>query len=211
MIGSDSAPDLVIAPAAGVYQAAGAKLTIEGFDTRILELGCYLRALSGFGSIDYRLCLWRWDGAVGGANPLLGRTAMHTIGTAASAPENLVRVAWPLEDPVTVPGFGEILVGVAWETDPSHSMLLGGYSGAGVRYRKDLATGAGWPVSMKNAVRLTDHNMAAWVETFAPSSGMFVFRAGEWREIDGLLVRRDGEWFDGSPQVRRAGAWHNVF
>lgn len=186
------------------------RLTFPGGGSRVLELGAYIRALSGFGSLDYRLCLWDWDGGVAQPNKLLGRTAIHTVSAAASAPENLLRVTWPLEAPVEVGQFAQVMVGVAWQTEPGPLALLGGYSGSGLRYRKELADGAGWPTSMKNSEAVTDHDMAAWIEVYTPLSGVYVVRAGEFADIDAFRVRRDGVWYDAAVMVRRGGAWRNA-
>lgn len=204
-VGTDSAPDLVISPGTGAAQSA--TLLEVPNDGRIVSVGSYIRALSGTGSLDYRLAVWAWDGSVGGANKLLGKSAVRTVSSAASAPGNLLRQVADLETPVELGAFDQVLVGVAWETDPARQALLGGYTGTGSRYRKDLAEGAVWPSSMKSAVHLTDHNFAAWIDAYVPTSGVFVFRAGDWQQAELVEVRRSGLWSAGTVKVRRAGGW----
>lgn len=212
-LGSDAAPDLVIAPGTGAAQM-GARLEMPSGGGRVITLGSYVRALAGFGPLDYRLCLWGWGGSVGSANKLLGRTNVHTVGGAASAPGNLTKVMWDLEEPAEIPEFWELMVGVAWETNPAHVAMLGGYSGTGDRYRKDLAAGAAWPTSMEDSVHLTDHNFAAWIEEYVPLKGIWVMRDGEWLEATAwtnpVLVRRSGFWESAEVKVRRGGAWVDV-
>ena len=208
-LGSDSAPSLVIVPAAGVVAQAGQLLEMPSAG-RVFTVGAYLRSLAGFGNLDYRLCLWGYGGTVDTPNKLLGRSALRTIGPAASAPENLLRVTADLEEPVELGAFYDVIVGVAWATDPAKQALLGGYAGTGERYRKDLDPGAAWPVSMTGAVHLTDHNQAAWIDDYEPLSGVFAYRAGEWKQIgtNDVLVKRDGFLEPATAvRVRRSGVW----
>jgi hypothetical protein len=104
--------------------------------------------------------------------------------------------------------FNDVLVGVAWETDPARQALLGGTSGTGLRYRKDLAAGAAWPVTMTNAIPLTDHDYVAWIDDYEPLSGVWVMRNGDWRQADDVMVRRAGFWEPANGvKVRRSGVW----
>lgn len=211
--GSDSAPDLVIAPGPPVYQAAGVVEVPAA--ARIFKVGTYIRSVSGFGNLDYRICVWAWSGSLTGVNRLLGRTAVRTVSPAATAPGNLLRQVGELEVPVEIAlPFTDVLVGVAWETDPDRLVNLGGFSGTGSRYVKELANGAGWPQGMDNLEHRTDHNFSAWIEDYEPLAGIFVHRAGEWLQIwsgDTVMVHRGGVFSRGVPvKVRRAGAWVNV-
>lgn len=207
IVGTDSAPDLVIAPGLGAAQSA--TLLEVPNDGRIIAVGSYIRALSGFGPLDYRLCVWDWNGSTSGTNKLLGKSAVRTVNAAASAPGNLLREVADLEEPVELSAFDQVLVGLAWETDSSKQALLGGYSGTGSRYRKDLAEGVVWPSSMKSSVHLTDHDFVAWIDEFVPSSGVFVFRSGEWRQTDtpAVFVQRSGFMEPATVKVRRSGGW----
>jgi hypothetical protein len=205
-LGSDSAPGALIVPGAAAAQM-GFPLTVPT-DARIFTLGSYVRALSGYGPIDYRLCVWAWTGSLTGANKLLAQTAIHTINAGGDTLADLVRVTWDLVDPLEISALTDVLVGVAWDTDPAKAMLLGGSSGTGDRYRKDLADGDPWPTSMAGVVHVTDHDFVAWIDDYEPQSGIWVYRSGAWRQADAVLVRRDSLWTiaDGV-KVRRSGVW----
>jgi hypothetical protein len=201
---------VLLVPAVGVAQSATRLSTTAG--TRVLSLGTYIRALSGApasGPLDYRLCIWAWDGHLGDGNRLLGQSPLHSIGQAAASVSNLVRVTWPLIAPVELGAFADVLVGVAWETDPDRQVLLGASTGTGLRYRKPLPAGASWPSSMKDALTNTDHDFVAWIDEWAPLSGVWVYRDGAWTQTDvgGILVKRDGFMEPASVKVRRSGVW----
>lgn len=209
-LGSDAAPSAVIVPAAGVVAQAGQLLAMPGSGGRVFTVGAYLRSLAGYGALDYRLCLWGYGGTVDTPNKLLGQSTVRSMSPAASAPENMLRVTADLEEPVELGAFYDVIVGVAWETDPAKQALLGGYSGTGERYRKDSPPGSGWPVSMSGCVHLTDHNQAAWIEDYEPISGVFAYRAGDWKQLDAgdsFLVVRDGFPHAAAVRVRRSGVW----
>ena len=213
-LGSDSTPGLPLVPAEGVAQMGG-RLTFGPSAVRVFQLGAYVRAVAGIGSgpIDYRLCLWSWDGGLGQPNKLLGRSYLQSVGQAAVSVANLVPVTWYLEEPVELPPYADVLVGVAWETSLAHQMMLGCPSGSGIRYRKELAAGSGWPVSMKDSLSNTDHNLSAWVEDYEPASGVWVYRSGAWTELEAgatLLVKRDGVTTAAPVRVRRSGEWITV-
>lgn len=211
--GSDAAPDLRITPSPPVY--ALASLVEVPAAARILTLGGYVRSITGFGNIDYRLCVWKWGGSLAAAHPLLGRTPVRTVGPAADAVENLSRVVEDLEVPVELPlAFTTVMVGIAWETDPDRLLNVGGYT-SGTRYKHEAADGSGWPPAMTGAAVSTPaHALAAWIEDYEPLSGIFVTRSGEWLQLlagDTVLVRRSGLWTTATDvRVRRAGAWVDV-
>lgn len=211
--GNDSAPDTLISPSSPVYQLAS--LVEVPAAARILRVGAYFRSVSGFGFLDYRICVWQWGGSLGAAHPLLGRTAVRTTSPAASELENLQRQTGDLEDPVELPDpFTSVLVGIAWETDPDRLANVGGHA-SGTRYKRELPDGAGWPQSMSGAAVSTPaHALAAWIEDYEPIAGIFVVRSGEWVQLlagDSLMVRRSGVWGGHAPvKVRRSGAWVNV-
>lgn len=211
--GNDAFPDLRITPSDPVYQLAS--LVEVPAAARILTVGTYIRSIAGFGSTDFRICVWKWGGSLGAAHPLLGKTAVLHASPAADATENLLKVTADLEEAVEIAlPFTDVMIGPAWETDPARLVNVGGYT-AGTRWKKELAAGAGWPSSMTDATTTSPaHAVAGWIEEYVPLTGIFVFRAGEWLQIpggDAVLVQRAGIFETASAvRVRRAGAWVDV-
>lgn len=211
--GDDSAPDTLISPSDPVYQLAS--LVEVPAAARIYKVGTYIRSVTGFGNLDYRICVWKWGGSLGAVHPLLGRTAVRTVGPAAAALENLQRQVAELETPIEISlPFTDVMVGVAWETDPARLPSLGGHA-AGVRYKKELPAGSGWPSSMTGAEATSPaHALSGWIEEYQPLAGIFVMRSGEWTQIgsgDTVTVKR-GAFFETAThvRVRRAGVWTEV-
>jgi hypothetical protein len=205
-VGDRSAPDTAQYRVGNVSQQLAQRLTMPERG-RISELGAWLRGVTGYGSIDYRLVLWRWDGSTGAPNTILGRTASHSSTAAAFDVGSLTQQTWPLEAPVDVDAGDELMVGFASDTGSGSACQWGVRSGGGTHYLRDLGAGAAWPVSMHGA-HSDSRDLAAWIEAYTPLAGAWVRRSGAWVLAADVSVRRSGAWASASStQVRRSGGW----
>jgi hypothetical protein len=210
-IGSSVAPDLAQWRTGNVEQQLSGRFTMPVAGV-ITDLGAFLRGVTGYGSIDYCLCLWNWGGDVSSGNALLGQTAVHTSNAAAFAIGSLTRQTWPLLDPVELDAGDLFMVGIATDTDAGSAAQWGLYSGSGTHYARDLGppAGADWPVAMHGCYA-SSNALAAWVEDYDPVGSAYVRRSGAWVRADAVQVRRSGAWVNASGvQVRRSGAWNDA-
>jgi hypothetical protein len=206
-IGSNAAPDLAQWREGNVQQQQAVRLTMPEHGL-ITHLGAYLRGVAGYGSISYRLCVWKWDGAVSDQNRLLGQSALKSSSSGTFALGSLIKYTWPLEEPVDLPAGAVFLVGFATDT-ASGSAAQWGVESGGTKYSRDTGPppGQAWPDNMKNCYA-DSLALAAWVEAYAPVGAAWVRRSGAWVQADAVQVRRSGAWVDAtSVQARRSGAW----
>lgn len=206
-IGSNAAPDLAQWRSGNIKQQLAVRLTVPE-NARITHLGAYLRGVSGYGSIAYRLCIWKWDGATSDTNRLLGQSALKSSPEAGFSLGNLTKYTWPLETAVVLPAGAAIMVGISSDTAAGAAMQWG-VDGSGTKYAQDSGPPAGdpWPDNMKNCYSDT-YALAAWVEAYSPVGAAWVFRSGAWVQAEGVQTYRSGAWADvDGVQVFRSGGW----
>jgi hypothetical protein len=206
-IGSNAKPDLAQWRTGNIKQQLATRLTVPE-NARITHLGAYLRGVSGYGSIDYRLCIWKWDGATSDTNRLLGQSALKNSPAAAFSLGNLTKYTWPLEAAVVLPAGANIMVGISSST-AAGAAVQWGVDGAGTKYAQDSGPPAGdpWPDNMK-ACYTDTYALAAWVEAYSPVGAAWVYRSGVWQQAESVQVYRSGAWADvEGVQVYRNGAW----
>jgi hypothetical protein len=207
-IGSEAAPELAQWRSGNVKQQLAVRLTMPEHGL-IHHIGAYLRGVAGYGSIAYRLCLWKWDGATSDTNRLLGQTALKSSSSGSFALGSLVKYTWPLEVPVDLPAGAIFMVGIATDT-AAGSAAQWGLATPGSLYAKDSGPPAGepWPDNMKSCYLDGSGALSAWVDDYDPIGDAWVRRSGVWVQADAVQVRRAGVWTDAAGvQVRRAGAW----
>jgi hypothetical protein len=206
-IGSNASPDLAQWRTGNVRQQLAQRLTVPE-RARITHLGAYVRGVSGYGAVDYRLCIWKWDGATSNTNRLLGQSALKSAPAAAFAVGSLTKVYWPLEVAVEQPAGSNIMVGISSDT-ASGAAIQWGVNNTGTKYAQDSGPPAGepWPDNMK-ACYSEQYALSAWVEAYTAIGSAQVYRNGAWAAAGSVQVYRNGAWVDaGSVQVYRNGAW----
>lgn len=191
----------------GNYRQQNAYALTAPVACTVTSLGAYIKGLSGYGSISYRLCIWRNGGSPDVGNALLGQTALLTATAAALDPGNLDKVTHDLITPVELAAGDAFFVGIASNTSGS-SAHCWGVRTTGTAYYRTLSQGDAWPASMKNYDTETGGNVVAWVENYIPLGSGKVRRSSAWSDAASVQIRRGGAWVDAtSVQVRRSGAW----
>jgi hypothetical protein len=204
-IGSNAAPDLAQWRYGGNKQQLSGRLTMPERG-RITHVGAWIRGVSGYGSIAYRLCVWDWGGSVSSSNGLLGRSGLKSSTPAAFAIASLERVYWPLEVPVELDEGKNFMVGISSDTAGGSAVQWGLASG-GTHYAKDFGNGADWPAGMKGCYA-ESNDLSAWVESYTAVGSAQVRRSGAWVQASAVQLRRSGAWVAASSvQIRRSGAW----
>jgi hypothetical protein len=207
-LGDNSSPELATWRQGNIRQQAATRLTMPEAG-RITHVGAWLRGVQGYGSLDYRLCVWKWDGATSDTNRLLGQSALKNTSAAAFSVGSLLKYTWPMEVAVELPAGANFMVGIATDTDAGMAAQWGLQSGSGPYYQRDTGAPAGqaWPTNMSNCYS-TSSALAAWVEAYTPIGKAQVFRNGAWVDVEGVLVYRNGVWVDAEAvQVNRSGGW----
>lgn len=208
MIGDDSAPALSQYRVGNIEQQGGVILTMPE-DGTLLTVGCYLRGVSGNGSIQYGLAVWNTGGGVastaGGSN---------TLGAAAVSAGNLTKVTLDLDTPVFYSSGDQFIVGFATDTRSGTAAQWGKRS-TGTAWFKDLVVGSGgWSGGVGGAQgmsgRYSDAGaVAAWVENYSKAvPDIRLRRSGAFVQATAVRVRRSGAWVDvPTVRVRRGGIW----
>lgn len=171
--------------------------------SRIITLGAWLRGVSGYGSVNYRLVVWNPNGTV------RAQTAGQSIGTAAVAVGNLLRVEHDLTAPLDVDAGEAVWIGFA---SSSTGAIQFGWHDHGSSSSHREKTTASWPVSMSGAsTHGSTGAVGAWIERYDPIAGAWIRRGGSWTRADAVRVRRSGAWVEvDGVRVRRSGSWSDA-
>jgi len=204
-IGSAAAPDLAQWRQGALRQQLAQRLTMPE-DGQITSVGAWLRGVSGYGSIAFRLVVWAWDGSVSGTNRVLGQSAQLSASAAAFAIGSLEKRTAALESPVELAAGSQFLVGISSDTAGGTACQWGLATG-GTHYAKDLQTANAWPAKMSNCYSESE-SLSAWVENYDAVGAAWIWRGGAWVQADSVQIWRAGAWVPAtSVQIWRGGAW----
>lgn len=170
---------------------------------RITRLGAWIRGVSGYGDVNYKLCLW--DPSSGS---LHAQTASYSIGPAGVNVSNLTNVERDLSAPVELDAGVDVYCGIAWS--PGGALQTGWHDHGSLPLHRDRSV-SNIPANMA-ASNSSAHSgtgpIAAYIAQYEAIAGAWIYRSGTWIRADSVNVLRSGSWSEAdSVGVFRSGSW----